>query len=204
MNLPAGVSEKTLLAAIDKIGGILSAKVSFGSHTEDDIRQMVAVFALEALPRYDSTKGNIEGYLYRHCANRLSNARRDETGARNDPPCAVCFEAEFKGGPGHPDGSICSLYREWRDRQNRKATLALRGMEGAVDEVPTRGRPHAETSVEGRDLAELIDKSLPIELRKDYLQMLAGVQVAKKRRTMVQQAVAEILEQAGVATPAAR
>jgi DNA-directed RNA polymerase specialized sigma24 family protein len=115
LNLPSGVTEDAFLAAVERVANVLAKKFSFGSHEPDDIQQMTAVFALEALPRFQPGKGSLEGFIYAHCSNQLSNRRRDETGARNDPPCRICHDAVCNAGPGHPDGQVCPEYTRWHE-----------------------------------------------------------------------------------------
>ncbi|AWM38299.1 hypothetical protein GobsT_35750 [Gemmata obscuriglobus] len=63
MNWPHGIPEAEFLAAVAHVARVLAAKFQFGMHDADDITQMVAVYALEALPRYDPVKGNLEGFV---------------------------------------------------------------------------------------------------------------------------------------------
>ena len=191
MNLPPGVTEEAFLTAINNLGGVLAAKFSFGSYEPEDIRQMVAVDALEALPRYHPEKGSLEGFLYRHCANRLSNRRRNETGARNDPPCAVCHAAVKGTGSGHADGLWCPEYSAWQARNQVRANLAR---PVTLEGIPERTGPSTvEAATAERELAQRIDEQLPIELRSFYLRMLADDPIDTVYRQKVQRAVAEIL-----------
>ncbi|WP_162670472.1 sigma factor [Gemmata massiliana] len=185
------------MAAVHKLGRVLAVKFSFGSYEPEDIRQLVAVDALEALPRYHRDKGSLEAFLYRHCANRLSNRRRDETGARNDPPCAVCHAAMKGTGPGHADGTWCPDYCSWRARNQVRANLAR---PIPLESIAERTGPSAvEERAAENELTDRIDAQLPLDLRAYYLKMLAGAPVDVTHKEKVRRAVAEIL---GIEHPA--
>jgi len=59
--------------------------------------------------------------------------------------------------------------------------------------------PDRLAEVESKELDDLIDEELPVDLRADYLRMRSGLRVEKLRRRRVERAVLEILQGAGVA-----
>jgi DNA-directed RNA polymerase specialized sigma24 family protein len=200
---PSGVTEKSFLAAVNHIAGVLSAKFQFGPHDKDDIAQIVSLHALEALPRFDPAKGNLEGFLYRHCSHRLCNMRRDETGSRTDTPCKTCFEHALGAGDGHPDGSVCQDFVVWWNRRQTRGRLARPvGIDNVFVEGESRMKADSivESEAEMKELRSLIDAQLPIEFRADYLRLRAGLwaSIPIPRRRAVRQKVAEILRAAGV------
>jgi DNA-directed RNA polymerase specialized sigma24 family protein len=201
------VSETDFLTAAQHVAGVLAAKFRFGPHDADDVRQMVFVFALEALPKFDPSRGKLEGYLYRNCRNRLSNARRDLLGCRTDAPCRVCYEAATGTGDGHPEGTVCEKaeqFKEWWSRRQTRAKLSSPlGMESAPEEARVSVST-VESDVAAKELRELIDVRLPLEFRADYLRMLADrCSVPLARRRVIQAEVAAILAGAGVELPEA-
>ncbi|HEY1190775.1 MAG TPA: hypothetical protein VGE74_24305 [Gemmata sp.] len=199
MSLPPTVSEEQLLAAIAKVASVLSAKkLRLGIHDADDIGQIVAVLALEALPKYEPSKGGLEGFLFRHCSNRILNMRRDELGLRSDPPCKVCYQHALGGGEGHPDGSTCPVFARWWARRQRRTNLTHPHDLDRVAELEQESRAWTDSNVPdsaaNAELLDLIDAHVPLDLRADYLRMRAGEQLPKVRRERVLQAARDILD----------
>lgn len=50
----------------------------FAYYTPEDIFQEIFIMCIEALPRYNSSKGSLENFLSSHVARRLKNLRRDK------------------------------------------------------------------------------------------------------------------------------
>ena len=201
MNLPPSLTEDEFLTVLDYIAGLLAAKHKFGNHDLEDVRQMVAVYALEVLPRYDPSKGNLEGFLYRHCSNRLLNARRD-LGFRTDAPCPTCYKRALGTGKGHPDGSTCPKFASWWARRRTRASLATPCSVERVAELEQESRmltdSRVEADAENEELLALIDAHIPLDLRADYLRMRGGCEkVPKVRRERVLRAARDILDDSG-------
>jgi hypothetical protein len=202
LTYPAGVTEESFLAAVNLIARVL-AKKAFGPHDEGDVAQLVAVWSLEAVHRYDPAKGSLDSLLYSHCSNQLSNLRRNETGCRTDYPCRVCYEHAIGAGDGHEDGSVCPQFAAWWERRLTKGRLARPvGIDKVFVEGESRMKADSmvETEVEMQELIRLIDVQLPLELRADYLRLRAGewASIPIPRRRAVRHKVAEILREAGV------
>jgi hypothetical protein len=192
------VSESEFLAAVEHISNVLATKHRFGSHDTDDIKQMVVVFSLEALPKYDPTKGNLEGYLYRNSCNRLLNLRRNELGVRSDPPCRICYDQAIGRGDGHPGGEVCARFRRWWGCRQARSNIAMpyhiEMVSGLEQERGMWAESTVETAAEHQEMYDLIDAHLPLDLRADYLKMRAGVEVPKLKRDRVLAAIRDILE----------
>ena len=195
----ANTTEEEFLKAVREVGNLLAAKMSFGPHTPEDIRQQVCVYALEALPRYRPEAGALGAYLYRHCHNRLLNKRRDETGWRTDAPCKTCHLAALGRGAGHEDGAVCEAFARWWARAKAKyAAHQFFRLDPDTDR-PERGREsEAEAAAELKDLKDYIARRLPAELRSDFLRLCVGDSVPAARRRLVQDAVTPILREAGL------
>jgi DNA-directed RNA polymerase specialized sigma24 family protein len=165
----------------------------------EDIKQEARLFALEALPRYDPRPGPdgkptrpLENFVCRHVKNRLLNMRRNLL-RRADPPCSICHRAQG-GSTEHPDGQICKKYAAWKKRNDAKASLMSPSFLDTAVPLPDRGsRRPVEDETELKEMLELIDRKLDIELRGTYLQMRAGRPVSQSRRKAVVEAVREIL-----------
>ena len=178
---------------------MLSKKFSFSYLDPDDIHQLIAVYALDALPRFRPEAGPLDGFLYRHVRNRLLNVKRDLY-KRADAPCKVCHSAAMEGTPGHPDGE-CEVYRKWRERNAAKASLGRPlDLSGISDEHEPRmmSSSPVENEAEISELLQVIDERLPLGFRADYLRMRSGVKVSKQRREVIEQAVLSILSGVGI------
>lgn len=193
----SGVPEAEVLAAIKKTGDLLAKKFSFGQYEPDDVRSLIAVYTYEALAggRYDPSRP-IGPFVFTNARNRLLNLHRDER-RRSDPPCARCSA----GDPCGPDGQVCKVYERWDARQRAKESIGRPlPIELVSDrrEPRTNGESPVEAQAEARDLEEVIDSHIPVELRQDYLMMRAGQTLPRVRRERVQEAVLDALEAAGL------
>lgn len=185
MFIPPGHTEETVLAAIEKAVSRLAPAFSFGYFTPEDIKQEGYVLACEVLSaeKYNPSL-RLDNFLFIHIRNRLSNLKR-RVMRRNDPPCKKCAAGEFC----KPDGA-CKKYRQWLELNNSKSCLAGAGVESA-SEGGSSDSPHVEAEIQ--EAKEKIDVHLPVELREDYLRMLAGERLSNARRSEVLEAVKEII-----------
>lgn len=215
MKLPAGVTEQEATDAINQCVNVLAPKFVFGSHEVSDLKQLGWVFALEMLAseKYDRSRGPLVNFMYRHLRNRYANLYRDACRRPiSDIACKVCRDYLLDVGEGHPDG-LCKKTRAWMVRNSAKRSLCeLESLPEVLGAVPGSSPNDAanpllgvvndpSARVEEGELAHLIDERLPIELRSDYLKLRDGVLVERHRRRKVQEAVAEILEGAGLEVP---
>ncbi len=186
MSLPNNVPEAEFLRVVERVAHYLYAKYGKLHGSREDFGQAVALWALEALPHFCPARP-LENYICTHVRNRALNWIRD-THYRSDPPCAKCHAGE----PCQEDGSCCAKYAKWQKRNKRKADLAAPLQFGEVAERAQSGTT-AEDDVAAAELRQMIDEQLPVELRSDYLRMLAGQSVETDRRRQVKKAVADIL-----------
>lgn len=196
MTLPAGVTEEDFLAVVKRVEDLLCRKFRFGHwSSEEDVRQMIALYSVEAVARFRPEAGNLVGFLFRHCRNRLLNAQRDELGLRMDALCGVCHQAALGRGLGHEDGSTCPAYQSWSERNRVRFALAY---PTAIDALPDETNRHAcertaESTAIAKELEALIDEKLPATLREDYFLLRDGEKLPRVRREAVRAAVARIM-----------
>jgi DNA-directed RNA polymerase specialized sigma24 family protein len=185
--LPSTVTEDEFVRVVERVADRLWFKFGRIHGSREDYSQEISLWALQAMPKYDASRP-LDGYLFRVARNMSMNWIRDHI-TRTDFPCSKCHS----GTPCGEDGACCRRYKRWKERNTRKAAIARPvGLDKAVD--LTRDST-VEDEVAGCELAQLIDRHLPVELRADYLRMLAGTKppVPLHRREKVQQAVADIL-----------
>ncbi|QEL19562.1 sigma-70 RNA polymerase sigma factor region 4 domain-containing protein [Limnoglobus roseus] len=191
--MPPGKTKAEVLAAIEKVIGILAESFAFGHFDVDDIKQEGRVFALLALGRekYDLARP-LENFLYRHVKNRFINLKRNKF-RRTDAPCKACHTGNPCGGPNQ----FCPPYAAWLKRNEAKACLSRRlditrvsgDREGSV-----RVTDAGQAAVETDELVARIRQRLPVELQGAFLKLREGAPVPKPQRDAVQAAVREILD----------
>lgn len=191
MDLPVGVSEGAVLAAIERVVRVLAPSFVFGYLDADDVRQMGRIFAMEAMSRYDATRP-LDNFLYVHVKNRLINAKRDMF-RRTDAPCRECQEGRPCRRAEREGERCCEAQRSWARRNDAKASLMRpTGME-RVPETLVRTEGCAERDAEYRELLGLIDLAMPAELRAAYLRLREGLSVPRAERAAVAAVCARVM-----------
>jgi DNA-directed RNA polymerase specialized sigma24 family protein len=184
--IPNGSSEAEVLATIEVVVRVLAPQFKIPGFGIDDIAQELRVMGMEALPRYDPRRP-LPNFLYSHMRKRIINFRRDHL-TRTDSPCRQC-----RDGIQHEPGPRCEAHKKWAVRQDRKKALQMTPQ--FDQELFDPGMP-GDVTVEDaatKELLELVDQQLPVELRTSYLKMRAGVTIPPKRREQVEEAVREII-----------
>jgi hypothetical protein len=193
MHVPAGMTEADVLTAIEHVVRVLSGKIKVPGHDLEDLAQEQRMMALEALVRYDpqpDATGRptrpLENFVYIHVKNRTLNLRR-KLFRRADAPCARCHRGDWC-----EDGQMCRKYRQWKERNDRKASLAAPlslTLDFDKPDVDTPDGSRVEEEAEFREMLLKIDTHLSVDLRPTYLLMRAGRPVPKSQRMAVEQAV---------------
>lgn len=202
MIVPKGYTEQQVLDIIEEIVGVLCHSFKFGIYGVEDIKQEGRIMALEAVNsgRYDTSRP-LANFLYRHVWNRLVNLRRDKY-SRYEPPCLKCplYAKATKSCTQFEDKMDCNLFRQWQERNERRKMIAspmsIYKEGGEIHDVEYS--PVGEEEVEMREIYELIDKKLPVDLRSDYLRMRqkgAGNKVSKFRADQIRAIIQEIIEE---------
>lgn len=190
MKLPEGVSEARFLEALTSVIKLLSSKFRFGYHDSDDIKQKGAQFAIEAMAsdKYNAALP-LENFLYTHIRNRLINFKRDNY-VRPDPPCKTCVFFQAKTCSVFESRSDCTKYTSWEQRNEAKKNL----MKPVSDETINESSGLSETSDELniKELEQIINAELPLDLRADYLRLRSGASIPAVRREKVRNAILEI------------
>lgn len=185
MQYPPGVTEEQFLEAVNKACEILARSFAFGFYDADDIRQEAAIFAIEALGRYDRSRP-LANFIYTHIKNRLINFKRDRF-HRNDPPCELCAS-----GTKHAGGEFCEKFLMWKSRNAAKQSLMKPIDLGDRDDLDAVCEDLTE-NLSRDEILSKVDVGLPIELRSSYLKMIAGESVPKAKRDAVAAKLREIL-----------
>lgn len=199
MFIPQGYTEKQVLEIIDRIVNLLGAKFRFGYYDTDDIKQEGVIFGMEALERFDHSKGyTLDNFLYTHIRNRMISLKRDKY-VRHESPCPTCpfYDPENLKSKNQcaafQDKSECEKFNKYEKRLNKKKNI-IDASDIDKHELPN-GSIDILDGLEHKELLQIIDDKLPLNLRADYIRMLHKVDVPKNRKFKVREAVLAILEE---------
>jgi hypothetical protein len=179
--LPNNVNEEEFLIVLENISKRLGNKFKFGYHTFEDMKQQAAIFALEGLKRYDSSRP-LENFLWTHVRNRLFNYKRDHY-QRPDVPCNTCpfFDkhrvktqsqcTEFS------NRNDCELYNAWYTRNNAKKNI-MKPVDIENTSSPSRTLD-VEDLVDNNEILNIIDIKIPTPYRDLYLKFRHGDKISK-------------------------
>ena len=125
--LPHNIDEKEFVEILHRIVKKLGYKFIFGYHSFEDMYQQAAIFAIEGLEKYDSSKP-LENFLWTHLRNRLFNFKRDNF-KRPDKPCLNCplYDKDYAVSDNqcskYSQVLDCSLYKKWYIRNSSKQNI---------------------------------------------------------------------------------
>lgn len=204
MRIPKGYTQEQVLEIIDRVVNKLGPSFAFAHFDADDIKQEGRIIAIEVLEKdsYDPSRP-LENFLYSHIRNRLINLKRDKF-VRHEPPCTTC---PFYDPHNLKSSNQCSEFSDKLDCEKYslfiKNNLARKNINQPmdIDSVDSDGEKsmatNDKTSVDcqNNELLEKINTRLPIELRGDFLRLLAGTNIPRNRREKVQAAVKVIIDE---------
>lgn len=180
MIVPSGLSQEDALRSILKISSILAERYTFGYYEADDIRQEATIIGMEAVSRFDPSKASLDTFLYHHISNRLKNFIRDHY-VRSNYICKFCGEAY---------NDSCKYCIRRKKHETRKRDL--------MHAEPSEDSYYVDDTLEEliRDeVAEKINRELPVEFRCDYLKWRDGIYLPKGKREKLEQVLYEIIHE---------
>ncbi len=166
MTLPKVEITPEILSIILKVISIQAGRYKVIGYEREDIEQEAYIICAEALSKWDQIRP-LENFLARHLSFRLK-----------------------------------SLVRDKHKLQGKFADVTRKVMK-AVDinsvnwdtESALIARDDVTEDVELRDILSKIDQYLPISLRRDYLQMKAGVKINRGRANKIRDFITALLEE---------
>ena len=169
------MTEADVLATITKVVNRVAHKYRFGYYDIDDIKQEAFIIAMEAMDRYDEGRP-LENFLAVHISNRLKNFKRDNF---------------FRPDYVPPSGKITN------DNNTKRFLMEPLDIENIRDEHERnmRGEENIVDELAKKELMDIVDTSLDMGLRGDYLRILHGVYVPKPRREQIYEAIMQILRE---------
>ena len=196
MTIPSNMTEEQVLQTINNIANRLAAKFKFGYHELEDMKQQARLFAWEGLKNYDGVRP-LENFLWTHVRNRLYNFKRNNFG-RPDKPCDVCpfFDINFINSKGYgckayDNHEECDLYMGWVSRNAAKRNI----MNTAKLELDVQEPSSVEEIVDRKHIYELVDSSLPVQYREEWIRFINNLKLPKARKEIVVEAVLQILKE---------
>jgi hypothetical protein len=191
-----GIDEEEFLRVIDNISNKLAYKFRFGYHNFDDMKQQAAIFAIEALDKYDK-KRPLENFLWTHIRNRLFNYKRDNY-QRPDKPCLTCpfydpnKQQSFSQCTQYTDKQSCDLYSSWATRNNAKKNI----MDTVnIEDLPTHAScSENKNNFDNKEIIKILDEKIPQQHRELYLKMKHGSKISKKDQKILFDIISAILE----------
>ncbi len=196
--LPHNIDEKEFVEILHRIVKKLGYKFIFGYHSYEDMYQQAAIFAIEGLEKYDSSKP-LENFLWTHLRNRLFNFKRDNF-KRPDKPCLNCphFDKDYAVSDNqcgkYSQVLDCSLYKKWYIRNSSKQNI-MKPTSLENEKVVSSGESSIFGDISNSELLSKIEKELRGEYREIYLKIKHGTKVnradTKKLQKFIQENISE-------------
>lgn len=189
------VDEKEFVEILAKITKKLSYKFKFGYHDVEDMKQQAAIFAIEALEKYDH-KRPLENFLWTHVRNRLFNYKRDNY-QRPDKPCLTCplydpkFKSSISGCSKFEKKQDCDLYSNWFTRNDRKKNLMQLTYIGEDNDTPDS--LNMLESISNREILSILEKNFTYEYRELYLRLKNGDKLKSMELSKLKSEISRIL-----------
>ena len=190
------MTEEQVLQTINNIANRLAAKFKFGYHELEDMRQQARLFAWEGLKNYDGVRP-LENFLWTHVRNRLYNFKRNNFG-RPDKPCDICpfYDRNFinfkgYGCKAYDNHEECDLYMGWVSRNAAKRNI----MNTAKLELDVQAENSVEEIIDRKHIYELVDSSLPVQYREDWIRLTNNLKLPKARKEIIVEVVLNILKE---------
>lgn len=193
------VTESEFLAAWEKISQKLGYKFKFGYHSHEDMKQQAAIFALEGLKNYDTSKP-LENFLWTHVRNRLFNYKRDNY-QRPDKPCLTC--------PFYDPNNLkstsqctefcnkeeCSLFSSWTKRNDAKKNIMRPvGIDSVAENSKEINYNQLFDDISNKEILDIIDANISIKNRPIYLKLKGGIKVPKTELKKLHNEIRQILK----------
>jgi hypothetical protein len=188
MYIPQGYTEQQIIDSIIDVVKTIAHSFTFGCYELEDIKQEGFIFGMEALPKFNNTKGaSLKSFLHTHIKYRLINLRRDKL--HGNFPCSRC--EEFVGGDCQLE-QPCKKWHSWSFRVLSRQRL----METYDIESTTQYYIDDPLQVLcDKELLQYISDNIDLRLRADYKRFLEDAKLPKGRRDKVVEAAKQLTDE---------
>ena len=185
-----------MIQIINNIANRLANKFKFGYHALEDMKQQARLFAWEGIENYDGIRP-LENFLWTHVRNRLYNFKRNNFG-RPDKPCDSCpyFDIAFENDKGYgcrayDNHEECDLYMGWLKRNTAKRNI----MNTAQLDLDIKQSDAIEDMIDKKQIFNLVDKSIPVQYREDWIRLVNNLKLAKVKRDILIEVIIQIFKE---------
>lgn len=199
MKIPEGYTKEEVVKVVGEIIEALAVQFQFGSFEIDDLKQEGWTFAIDALERYNPDFGyKLNNFIYGHVKRRLINFKRDNY-YRAELPCHGCpfFDRYCKqsdnGCTGFIDKRECDKWRNWENRNNFKKNInnPMDIYDLGENSEPERGGN--DITLDRNELIQYVRNKLDMNLMGDFIKLLEGNKLSKKRKNILLNEIKNIL-----------
>lgn len=190
------------LKVIDEVANGIAHNYTFSYFDIEDIKQEIRLFCLEAIQRYDESKGTkLKTFLWTHAKNRLYNLKRNKY--ERPKPCLTCPLYNLNVNSQcdeYDDKQDCISYYRWYSINSvKKNIMSPIGIHSVKDyqEENMKVDVEIENKFDSNEIIELIDGNISIANRSLWLKLKNGVKLKKAEKAKVLVEISSILEATG-------
>jgi DNA-directed RNA polymerase specialized sigma24 family protein len=179
------------LEITNNVADMLATYFTFGYYEIDDIKQEIKLMCLDALSRFDETKGaSLRTFLIVHAKNRLITLKRDKL-CRIYPPCYSCKDWNNESCQRYDLQTQCIHYVKWNRVTTDKHNLF------ALSELSENDISYETDILEDihkQNLFAYIDENIPAKYRADYLSYIENGKMTTYAKKRIKQIIKELAE----------
>ena len=181
MIVPIGYTQEQVIQAIQDAAKFLVRNYTFDIYDQEDLIQECFFMSSYALEKYDG-RVPLKNFLITHLNNRLKNFKRDNYYRPIKCDCERGCEK-------------CSKYIESRNK--KKNVLEPIDISNVRDDSESRMRDNNNPlhEIEINEIKDLIDQSLPVDMRSDYLKWINNVSIPTNRKKRLEEKIWEIINE---------
>lgn len=178
------ITEDQFLAALDIVTKKLVHKFKFGYHNPEDMKQQAAIFALQGLEKYDSSRP-LENFLWTHIRNRLFNYKRDNY-HRPDNVCLTCpfydptNSSSINQCKKFINKNECEIYSCAQIRNELKKNI-MSPSDIDISHTINNKKDFLE-EISNKEILSIIENNISTKYREYYLKLKSGVKISSKEK----------------------
>lgn len=179
---------------IGDVANTIAHNFTFGYYEVDDIKQEIWIMCLEALPKFDESRGaSLKTFLLVHCKNRLISLKRNKMSRITLPCLDKCplWNDEAQKCSKYNNRNNCKDYSRWKATLNDKHTIfAL----SELDDTEAYYDTDILEDLHQEELLSYIDENIPAKYRNNYLQFIEGGKLSTYSKNVIRDLVKRLAE----------